>query len=213
MIAIFAIRSDSYDALQHAKPLEGLPQSTLPLLPMPRAAYKDVIEGPARRFVTAGGRLAIEPQLTERLLADIDRGGGSDALPLLAFTLEQLFIEYRRAGALRLANYEEFGGLKGAIDAAVERAFARADADARIPRERKAREALLRRGLIPWLAGIDPDTKSPRRNIARRADIPEEARPLIDLLVEERLLSTDTHDDEGPANGRGKPDRHDRAGT
>ncbi len=200
-IAVFAIRSDSYDALQHAKPLEGLPQSTLPLLPLPRAAYKDVIEGPARRFVTAGGRLAIEPQLTERLLADIDRGGGSDALPLLAFTLEQLFIEYRRTGVLRLANYEEFGGLKGAIDAAVERAFARADADARIPRERKAREALLRRGLIPWLAGIDPDTKSPRRNIARREDIPVEARPLIDLLVEERLLSTDTHETKDPQTG------------
>ena len=200
-IAVFAIRSDSYDALQHAKPLEGLPQSTMPLLPMPRAAYKDVIEGPARRFVTAGGRLAIEPQLTQRLLADIDSGGGSDALPLLAFTLEQLFIEYRRAGVLRLANYEEFGGLKGAIDAAVERAFARADADARIPRERKAREALLRRGLIPWLAGIDPDTKSPRRNIARRADIPEEARALIDLLVEERLLSTDTHEAKDPQTG------------
>ena len=199
VIAIFTIRSDSYDALQHAKPLEGLPQSALPLLPMPRAAYNDVIEGPARRFVNAGGRLTIDPQLTQRLLADIERGGGSDALPLLAFTLEQLFIEYRRAGALRLQNYEEFGG--GAIDAAVERAFSRADTDARIPRERKAREALLRRGLIPWLAGIDPDTRSPRRNIARRADIPEEARALIDLLVEERLLTTDTRTTKNPQTG------------
>ena len=63
------------------------------------------------------------------------------------------------------------------------------------PREREARLALLRRGLIPWLAGVDPETKSPRRNIARRADIPEEARPLIDLLVEERLLSTDVATD------------------
>jgi TIR domain len=191
VIAIFAIRSDSYDALEHAKPLAGLPQSALPLLPMPAGTYKDVIEGPARRFAAAGGALTIEPQLTQRLLDDIDKGGGSDALPLLAFTLEQLFLEYRRTGALRLANYQTFGGLGGAIDAAVERAFLRADNDARIPRERKAREALLRRGLIPWLAGIDPDTKSPRRNIARRADIPEEARPLVDLLVEERLLSTD----------------------
>ena len=157
VIAIFAIRSDSYDALEHAKPLEGHAQSALPLLPMPRGAYKDVIEGPARRYVEAGNALTIEPQLTERLLEDIDKGGGSDALPLLAFTLEQLFRDYRRSGALRLKNYEDFGGLKGAIDAAVERAFAAADSDSRIPRERKAREALLRRGLIPWLAGIDPD--------------------------------------------------------
>jgi tetratricopeptide (TPR) repeat protein len=100
---------------------------------------------------------------------------------------------------LRLADYESFGGIEGAIEKAVERAFARADADPRIPRDRKSREALLRRGLIPWLAGIDPDTKSPRRNIARRADIPEEARPLIDLLVEERLLSTDVAKDTGEA--------------
>jgi tetratricopeptide (TPR) repeat protein len=192
VIAIFAIRSDAYDALEHAEPLKGLPQATLPLLPMPRGAYVDVIEGPAHRLEEAGGKLAIEPQLTQHLLADIEKGGGSDALPLLAFTLEQLYLDYRQSGGLRLADYHKFGGLKGAIDAAVERAFARADADARIPRDRKAREALLRRGLIPWLAGVDPDSKSPRRNIARRSDIPAEAVPLIDLLVEERLLSSDT---------------------
>ena len=201
VIAIFTIRSDSYDALQRARPLEGLAQSTLPLLPLPRSAFKEVIEGPARRFADAGGRLAIEPQLTERLLADLDVGSGGDALPLLAFTLEQLFLEYRRSGALRLADYLEFGGLRGAIDAAVERAFARAEDDPRIPGDRKARETLLRRGVIPWLAGIDPDSKSPRRNIARRSDIPEEARPLIDLLVEERLLSTDIQVDVDPHTG------------
>ena len=158
---------------------------------MPKVSYKEVIEGPARRFVGAGGKLSIEPQLTLRLLEDIDKSGGGDALPLLAFTLEQLFLEYRRAGALRLEYYEEFGGLRGAINAAVERALARADTDARLPRDSKAREALLRLGLVPWLAGIDPDTKSPRRNISLRQDIPGEALPLIDLLVEERLLSTD----------------------
>jgi tetratricopeptide (TPR) repeat protein len=201
VIAIFAIRADSYDALEHAKPLAGLAQSTLPLLPMPRGAYKDVIEGPARRYTGAGRTLTIEPQLTQRLLEDIDKGGGSDSLPLLAVTLEQLFLDYRRSGVLRLKNYEDFGGLKGAIDAAVARAFARADADARIPKERRARELLLRRGLIPWLAGIDPDSRTPRRNIARRADIPEEAAPLIDLLVEERLLATDTVATKDAATG------------
>ncbi len=197
IIALFAIRSDSYDNLEHAKPFEGFAQSTLALLPMPRGAYIDVIEGPARRLVEAGGRLLIEPRLTEQLLGDIDKGGGKDALPLLAFTLEQLYREYGAAGVLRFADYERFGGIEGAIEKAVERALSAADADPRIPREREARLALLRRGLIPWLAGVDPETKSPRRNIARRADIPEETRPLIDLLVEERLLSTDVATDTG----------------
>ncbi len=201
---LFAIRSDAYDELERAKSLEGLPQSTLPLLPMPRGAYMDVIEGPAQRYVAAGGTLAIEPRLTQALLEDLEQGGGSDALPLLAFTLEQLFLEYGRTGALRFADYRAFGGLRGAIDKAVARAFERADADPRIPRDQKSREALLRRGLIPWLAGIDPDSKSPRRNVARRADIPDEAKPLIDLLVEERLLSTDTIRVKDPVSGEDK---------
>lgn len=192
VVAIFAIRSDAYDALENAPALEGLAQTALPLLPMPRGAFTEVINGPARRLVEGGGKLAIEPQLTQQLLRDIESGGGSDALPLLAFTLEQLYLEYGGAGTLRHVDYQAFGGLKGAINAAVERAFAAADADRRIPRHRSARESLLRRGLIPWLAGIDSETKSPRRNIARRADIPAEAAPLIALLVEQRLLSTDT---------------------
>ena len=191
VIVIFTIRSDSYDALQSAKALEGLRQVAFSLLPMPRGAYNDVIEGPARRVEEAGGKLAIEPALTQRLLVDIEAGAG-DALPLLAFTLEQLYLDYRQTGALRLVDYEKFGGIKGAIDAAVERALLRADADPRIPRDREARLVLLRHGLIPWLAGVDPDTKTPRRNIARRADISPEAAPLIDLLVEERLLSVNT---------------------
>jgi hypothetical protein len=96
--------------------------------------------------VEAGGKLAIEPALTQRLLVDIEAGAG-DALPLLAFTLEQLYLDYRQTGALRLVDYEKFGGIKGAIDAAVERALVRADADPLIPRDREARLALLRRGL------------------------------------------------------------------
>ena len=72
-----------------------------------------------------------------------------------------------------------------------------ADADPKIPRDREARLALLRRGLIPWLAGIDLDTGAPRRRIARRSEIPAESRPLIDLLVEQRLLSTDVAKDTG----------------
>jgi WD40 repeat protein len=200
VIVVFTIRSDSYDALQNAKALEDVRQVPFSLLPMPRGAYLEVIEGPARRLEEAGRKLAIESTLTQRLLVDVEAGAG-DALPLLAFTLEQLYLDYRQTGALRLADYEKFGGLKGAIDAAVERAFARADADARIPRDREARLALLRRGLIPWLAGVDPDSKTPRRNIARRADIPAEAAPLIDLLVEERLLSVDTRSTRDPKTG------------
>jgi len=191
VIALFTVRSDSYDRLETAKAFEGMRQQALPLLPMPRGAYQTVIEGPVTRLKESNRILAIEPRLTQRLLEDIEKGGGSDALPLLAFTLEQLYLDYGGGGALRLMDYEAFGGVRGAIEAAVQRALTTADSDSRIPSDREARLILLRRGLIPWLAGIDPETGSPRRRIARLADIPPEAAPLVRLLVEQRLLTTD----------------------
>jgi formylglycine-generating enzyme required for sulfatase activity len=87
--------------------------------------------------------------------------------------------------------------VKGSIEAAVEHALKAADADPAIPKDRLARLALLRRGLIPWLAGIDPDTGAPRRRVARLSEIPTEARPLIQHLVDQRLLATDVAKDTG----------------
>src|SRR5215813_9517200 len=121
------------------------------------------------------------------------------ALPLFAFTLERLYGEYHAGGTLKLAHYDALGRVKGSIEAAVERALQAADADPAIPRDRVARLALLRRGLIPWLAGIDPDTSAPRRRVARLSEIPAEARRLIQHLVEQRLLATDVNKKTGEA--------------
>ena len=79
----------------------------------------------------------------------------------------------------------------------VEEALKATDGNASIPAERTARLALLRRGLIPWLAGIDPESGAPRRRVAKLSEIPEEARPLIELLVEQRLLATDVDRETG----------------
>ena len=204
VVVVFTIRSDSYDQLQRAEALTGLKQTAMPLLPMPRGAYSEVIEGPARRVREAGGKLDIDPLLTQRLLEELESGGGADALPLLAVTLEQLFLEYRRGGALRLADFLALGELAGGVDSAVARALRRADARPDIPRDLEMREALLRRGFIPWLAGVDPDSLAARRNIAVYDDLPPETRPLLDLLVEERLLLTDVGRAAGDAGARVK---------
>jgi formylglycine-generating enzyme required for sulfatase activity len=87
--------------------------------------------------------------------------------------------------------------VKGSIEAAVKRAFRAADADPTTPKDHLARLTLLRRSLIPWLAGIGPDTGAPRRRVARLSEIPAEARPLIQHFVEQRLLSTDVAKDTG----------------
>lgn len=195
VLTVCTIRTDAYEPLQSAAgpaaPLSELKQTTFPLPPMATGAYQNVIEGPARRLTESGRPLALAPDLTTKLLTDIEGGGAKDALPLLAFTLERLYLEYGADGNLTLENYRSLGGIKGAVEAAVARAFEAADANPAIPRGPKARTKLLRRGLIPWLAGIDPDTGQPRRQVACLSEIPEEARPLIDLLVEAHLLATD----------------------
>jgi hypothetical protein len=199
VIVVVTIRSDAYGHLQEAKQLDGIQKTAFGLRPMPKGTYAEVIKGPARRLEGTTRQLEVEDALVDTLLADIDAGGAKDALPLLAFTLERLFVEHGGDGDLTAVEYESLGGIGGSIEAAVERALKAADAEPAIPRERAARLALLRRGLIPWLAGIDPDTGAPRRRVARLSEIPDEARPLIQHLVEQRLLATDINRDTGEA--------------
>jgi formylglycine-generating enzyme required for sulfatase activity len=197
VIAVFTIRSDNYESLQLAPELEGLRQETLSLPPMPKGSYAEVIKGPASRLAGTERPLEVEDALVNTLLTDIEAGSAKDALPLLAFTLERLYVEEGGDGDLTVAEYRSLGGIRGSIEAAVERALKAADADPTIPRDRFARLALLRCGLIPWLAGIDPDTGAPRRRVARLSEIPTEAQPLIQHLVDQRLLATDVSKDTG----------------
>jgi hypothetical protein len=191
IIAVFAIRTDNYERLQDSKALQGLRQETFNLPSMPKGSYIEVINNPVRRLEGTPRAIGIEPRLVQELLLDVEMGEAKDALPLLAFILRWLYDDFHAGGTLTLQHYEQLGRINGAIKAAVESALTAADEDLTIPRDRTIRLALLRRGLIPWLATIDPDTGNSRRRVARLSEIPAEARPLIDQLVALRLLTTD----------------------
>lgn len=188
VIVLFAMRFDSYAALRRAEPFDKFRQHTFVLPSMPRDAYRSVIERPGERSAQAGRKFEIEPALTQALLEDVDQARG-DSLPLLAFTLEQLFRACGLEKRTTRADYERFGRLATAIDAAVGRVLAIAGTDPSIPKDHEARLALLRRALIPWLAGVDPETGTARRRIARSDEIAPESRALIELLVEQRLVT------------------------
>ena len=94
---------------------------------MPKGSYNEVIKGPPQRLNGTPRALEIEDNLVDRLLLDIEDGGGKDALPLLAFTLERLYVDYGAGGNLRLSHYLDGDGIHGAIEAAVKRAFKAAD--------------------------------------------------------------------------------------
>ena len=188
VIAIIAIRSDAYERLQTAPQLAQLSPYLFSLPPIVSAEYKAVIEGPARRQSEAGQKLTVDPALSESLVGGAT---GADALPLLAFTLERLFLEHGGAGTLTLAQYESLGGMRGSIEAAVDSAFAEPGRQPAVPPTRAERERLLRAGFIPWLARVDPDNGEPKRRVARWDEIPEPARPLLERLIEQRLLVLD----------------------
>lgn len=194
LMALFTIRSDSYSQLQSAPELECLPQDTFSLPPLPSGAYQKIIEEPAKALDATDRPLRLDPHLTQQLLNDAGRSGAQDALPLLAFTLGQLYEDFSGDGELRLAEYQKMGGINGAIQAAVDNALRDALTNRALPNDREECLKLLRRGLIPWMAGIDPETNLPRRRVARLNDVPEEARAIIQHFVEHRLLATDTNE-------------------
>lgn len=187
-LAIVAIRSDSYELLQTAPDLARLAPVLFSLPPLAPSEYRAVIEGPARRQQQAGRRLQVEPALADRLIADTE---GADALPLLAFTLERLHIEHGADGALRLADYDTLGGVRGSIEAAIDAAFALPGNPPAVPADRTERDRLLRAAFVPWLARVDPDTEERKRRVARLDELPPPALPLIDRLVAQRLLVRD----------------------
>jgi WD40 repeat protein len=188
LLVVVTIRSDRYELLQNEPRLAPIKRDLFDLPPIPQAEFKSVIEGPARRVVEAGGRLAIDPALTEKLIADAQ---GADALPLLSFILERLYVDYAGGGRLTVAEYERLGGMQGSIEAAVANALAEPGRMPAIPPEKEAQLAALRAAFIPSLARINPETGVPMRRVARRDEIPEGSPAIVERLVEARLLVAD----------------------
>ena len=187
MIVALTIRADRYEPLQIAPELAGVQTAVFDQLkPMPPAGYEEVITGPARRATAAGRRLTVEPALVERLLAETAEG--ADALPLLALTLERLYRDFGADGDLTVAEYESMGGMAQVVQTEVDNLLA---AD---PAQRQAQLDTLHDAFIPWLATINPDNDQPMRRLARWDDLPAASHPLIQAMVEKRLLVKDTRD-------------------
>ena len=149
LLCLFTIRSDGAAQLfQTIADLDLELPETLPLLPLPQTAYRDVIVKPLDVLARGGQRLTIVPELADRLVVDAT---GADALPLLAFTVSHLYREFAPTGSLTLEQYESIGGVGGSIDMALKQALAGPGDAPAIPAVREAQYALLHKTFIPWL--------------------------------------------------------------
>jgi WD40 repeat protein len=148
-------------------------QRQMPLGPLDRDALRAVIRGPA---AVAG--LSFEPELVETMVADAT---GEDALPLLAFTLQELHAQRDGPRPIDRADYARIGGVEGALRAHADATTAGL-AEAGIGRE----EVL---DALETLVLLGPDRKPVRQRLPLEG-LTGRRRTILDLFVTARLLTT-----------------------
>ncbi len=193
-IVLLTIRSDRYERLQTEPVLSGVKPRLFDLRPFPHSQFERVINGPAERATQSGRKLIVDSRLTERLLADFS--AGADTLPLLGFALEKLYHKYGSDGDLTLEEYEDIRGGHETVQAAlfqeaIDRALQEPWRPPTIPVERTDQTQALRRAFIPWLVRINPENNEPLRQVAEFERLPDEVKPLVERLVDARLLIRD----------------------
>jgi WD40 repeat protein len=110
LLALITLRADYYDQPLRYPDLGILfAQQHETVLAMRPAELRAAIERPA---ALPDVRLTFEADLVGDLLFEVQ--GEAGALPLLEFTLDQLF-ERQQGGCLTQAAYQELGGLRGAL--------------------------------------------------------------------------------------------------
>ena len=182
IFVVATLRSDFLGAFQTHPALQGMDYAPIHLPQIGLAELGQVIEGPAR---VAG--ITLEPGLSQAMVADT---ATDDALPLLAFTLRELYDRFgdglRRGGQLTIDQYRvQLGGLQGALARAAESLCGGVEPSSQLL-------VPLRRALLK-LVRIDGEGRFVRQPCAW-ADLPAEALPLLDKFVQARLLVARSED-------------------
>ncbi|MFF4505981.1 TIR domain-containing protein [Streptomyces sp. NPDC001401] len=152
---------------------------TLLVQPLSQNRLSEVIEGPARQ---AG--LTFEAGLVTRMVAETT---GGDALPLLAYTLRELYTRTIGEGTVRLADYERLGGVVGALRGSADNIRGELD-----QRDRGG-------AVLPTLlkfAAVEGDRPPTGRRV-RYDDLDAAGRDVVDAFVEARLLVSAGDAEEG----------------
>jgi formylglycine-generating enzyme required for sulfatase activity len=172
LLVLGTLRSDFFGTFQTHPAVSNLSpdDALLSLLPIPISDVAQVIEGPAQ---VAG--LELEPGLVQALVTDTKT---DDALPLLAFTLRELWERDGQDGRLTLETYRNrLGGLQGSVAKVAE------DVCHNLP---PAQEADLRKAFLAMVR-VNEDGQYVRKP-ARWAELPEAVHSLLERFVHERLL-------------------------
>ncbi|WP_343027268.1 winged helix-turn-helix domain-containing protein [Massilia sp. MP_M2] len=151
------------------------------LAPPDAQAIMQMIRLPARAAnLTYGSDASSLNRLDDRLCTDAMQAG--DALPLLQYTLQALYLARAPGDELTWAAYDALGGLEGAIGSRAEAILAA------LPGVQQA--ALTR--LLPRLVTLSAEDASPSSRSVTGASLTDaHERALVDALIDARLLVAD----------------------
>ena len=172
---LVTLRPEFLNAIDEDPNLSDLAFRIRQVRPLESEALRTVIEEPAK---VAG--LTLEEDLASTLVADTGSGG---ALPLLAFTLEQLAQGESRGGRLTHQRYIEIGGVQGALHRQADAAMQEACSNTGVTREQVI-SSLLR------LVTIDEQGRPTKRTVAL-SSFPPETTLGLEPFITRRLLSTE----------------------
>ena len=173
-IVVLAIRADYYGRCAAYPELSRLLAAHHVLVSaMRRDELRRAVERPAARV-----GLHVEPALTDALVADVEHEAG--ALPMLSTALLELW-QRRDGRRLRLATYEDTGGVRGAVARHAEDAFAHLDPT----QQNVARSVLLRLAT----AGAGGAIERRRVPLDELETDDEDVAKVVALLTDERLLT------------------------
>ncbi len=185
MLAVATVRSDLLGEILEAEDFR-IAHEVFTLGVLPAERLPSVIDGPAQ--IAA---VNLEDGLVRTILDDVGRT--AEALPLLAFTLRELYERFGDDKKLTRAEYELLGDpeqklrpLENAVRGKAEETLRRAAPSAE-------ELAALKEAFVGQLVRVNEEGVRLRRP-AKMEDIPEAARRLVRLLVEARLLATRAED-------------------
>ncbi|MEO8617529.1 MAG: hypothetical protein ABI600_20530, partial [Luteolibacter sp.] len=184
---IATLRSDFYArCLEHPLLVELMKGNGSFALPQPGPGdLAQMIRQPAVTAGLAFEEIASSGDKLDEMIRDAALRDPS-ALPLLSYTLEQLYEKRTADGLMTIAAYHELGGLEGAIGGRAEQTYRSLSTEAQM-----AFDDVWRR-----LVTLSDDGTPVRRRVRMRS-LPDHhaAKELVDAFISARLLTADGMDD------------------
>jgi WD40 repeat protein len=174
---VATLRSEFLSTAPDRAGLAEVVDDSLFLEAVSRTRLPEIIERPAQR-----GGIEFAPGLVGQMTDEIagGGGGGTDALPLLAYALREIYERAGSAGTVTAADYAAIGGVVGALQRRADRLL----------------DELTRRGeagpVMPTLmklAAVEGESEPIRRRLPRNAFSDDELA-VVDAFVDARLLTS-----------------------